>query len=264
MKSKTRKWRRRLKIFLVLLAVLTLCFLVIFPGRQRAIAFTLATGVGMEDLQNRIDEMEEKAIRRESFSEDDREFIRSLYTCFYKGGRLSVVIRQSGRMMEHYLNGSGEDLEVSPRIFVKSGPVKNQLFTLITQCLHDRDTPEGIQDQYSSPVFYMGDAKFPDAFVGLYFGRIFLRPGKQQNGKIAFHVRAECPWEWPSYPSLFEKYGDYHAQCFPLPNVRSLIAGPDACLRIDDGLGAHLAVLGMAEPFLVWSEWTVELPSAVR
>ena len=66
------------------------------------------------------------------------------------------------------------------------------------------------------------------------------------------------PWQWPSYESLYEKYGDYHAQCFPLPNARSVRQGSRYYLWMDDGLGEHLAQIGLAKPFLAWSAWDEE------
>lgn len=49
-----------------------------------------------------------------------------------------------------------------------------------------------------------------------------------------------------------------------MPNARSLIQGPDCCLRMDDGLGGHLSVIGIAKPFLVYSEWDEALPREKR
>jgi hypothetical protein len=77
---------------------------------------------------------------------------------------------------------------------------------------------------------------------------------------LAIQWRAEVPWRWPTYEYLRRTYGDYHAWCFPLPNARSLMFGSKYCLRIDDGLGEHLVKLGLAKPFLVYSEWEEESP----
>jgi hypothetical protein len=63
------------------------------------------------------------------------------------------------------------------------------------------------------------------------------------------------PWQWPSYESLYAEYGDYHAQCFSLPNALSVLLGPRFCLRMDDGLGEYLAQIGLAKSFMVRSEW---------
>jgi hypothetical protein len=63
------------------------------------------------------------------------------------------------------------------------------------------------------------------------------------------------PWGWPSYASLKTKYGDAHAESFPLPNLKSALFGREHSLVVDNGLGEYLVQLGLAKPFLAFSEW---------
>jgi hypothetical protein len=242
-----------------MVGILVVAFLIYFPGRQTPIALTLATGIGVNSLQARVDQMEEKAINGKDFTGSDKRFLRNLYTCFAKGGRLTVVLRQSSQMMRRYLSSSGEDLRTNPRVFINSAPVRHQMTLIKEQIMKDIRGSEEVKESYPSDTFYMGDPKFFDSFVGLYFGRVIATQDRPADGKLTIRWRAECPWEWPSYASLFEKYGEHHAQCFPLPNALSVLLSPQHCLRIDDGLGGHLVTLGIAKPFLVWSEWTEEI-----
>jgi len=255
-KPKRKRLRRFARILLGIVAFMVVAFLIYFPGQQTPIAFTLATGIGVKGLQVRVDQMEDKAIHGDDFTDDDKKFIRNLYTCFAKGGRLTIVLRQSGQIMNHYLSQSGEDLKVNPRIFVKSWSVQNQMTKLREQIMRDLRVSEEIRKSYFSDAFHMGDPEFYDSRVGLYFGQIIATPDKSAEDNIVIHWRAECPWQWPSYESLFEKYGSYHAENFPLPNYLSMVSGPQYCLRIDNGLGGYLETLGIAKPFLVWSEWS--------
>ena len=121
-----------------------------------------------------------------------------------------------------------------------------------------------VDETYSSQTFYMGDPEFLNAHVGLYFGSVVARPHVTKEGTVALHWRAEVPWKWPSYASLHDKYGDYHAQCFPIPNARSWLQGPQYCLRMDDGSGGYLAEIGLAKPFLVYSEWEEKIKPPAR
>lgn len=251
---------RALKIAGGLVAVLVVGLLIYFPGRQTIMAFTLATGIGVSGLQERVDLLEEKAIAGASFSEDETRFLSDLYLCFAKGGRLTVVLRQSSDMMFRYLSCSGEDLKTEPRIFVGSKPVREQLAQLRERIRADEASAERLKESYESPVFYMGDPKFFDSFVGLYYGRVIAAPKKSKDGRRYIQWRAECPWEWPSYDDMFEKYGKHHAQTFALPNLLGIIGGRDYCLQLDDGLGGQLAELGIAKSFLVYAEWTEEIP----
>jgi len=199
--------------------------------------------------------LESKAIGGMPLTEDDKSFLSNLYSCFSKGGQLTIAFRQSGQFMGHYLSKSGDDLRTAPRIFLNSRPVQESLQSLKQRIMADLAERGRADESYSSPTFYMGDPEFPDAHVGLYFGRVIARPHVTKEGTLALQWRAEAPWTWPSYASLHDKYGNYHAQCFPIPNARSWLQGSRYSLRMDDGLGGYLAEIGLAKPFLVYSEW---------
>jgi hypothetical protein len=89
---------------------------------------------------------------------------------------------------------------------------------------------------------------------------LHVSPRAVQPDAVVLAWRAEVPWTWPTYEELFQKYGNYHAQCFVLPNARSLIQGPKYALHMDDGLGGYLAIIGIAKPFLAYTEWEETLP----
>jgi hypothetical protein len=250
-----RIFRRLLAGLSVLAVVLIVSYLIYFPGRQGRLAFVLATGLGVSGLQEQVDRLEAKAIGGEPFSEEDKQFLSDLYTCFAKGGKLTVTLRQSGRMMDRYLSGTGEALRTEPRIFLNSRKVAEQINRLKRQIAEDLPAKDGPAEEYSTGTFYMGDPDFLESMTGLYYGHLSVRPQAAGDGTLTLRWRAEVPWQWPSYESLFEKHGDYHAQCFPLPNARSWLQGAKYCLRIDDGLGEHLSRIGLAKPFLVYSEW---------
>ncbi len=260
--KKLRVWMKRVVVICVALAVLLVTALLIyFPGRQFIIAFTLGTGLGVNGLQQRVDVLEEKAIHDEAFTDDEKAFLKDLYTCLAKGGRLVVVYRQTGGMMERYLSMSGEDLYTDPRVFKGSRPAQDEVERL-TEVLMADHRGDGMKPSYTSPRFDMGDPTFPDAVAGLYYGTLTVRPERTAEGNITLHWLAEVPWVWPDYESIYAEYGRYHARSFPLPNARSLLQGPRYCLYLDDGLGAHLENLGLAKSFLVYSQWdeVIEVP----
>lgn len=257
MKKWTSRLKRCIKIGLWLSIFVLIGLLIYFPGRQTPIAFSLATGIGVDRLQSRVDQMEDKAIRGEEFTAEDKRFLNNLYTCFAKGGRLTFVLRQTSQMMRQYLSCSGEDLQTSPRIFVNSRPVQGQMLSLKDKIALDVGSGQ-VNDTYASGMFYMGDPEFLESKTGLHFGELFAYPKLSTDGELTIRWRAECPWEWPSYESQLRKYGNRSHWCFPLPNARSVLFGRKHALRIDDGLGGHLVELGLAKPFLVWSEWEDE------
>jgi hypothetical protein len=238
-------------------------FLIYFPGRQSLLAFTLGTGIGVTSLQTQVAQLEDKAVKGQELSLAEKRFLLDLYNCFAKGGAL--VAPQSSKMMHRYLSRTGEPLAVRPELFARSAPVRVAMAELRKKVLEDLDSGRA-RDRYSSDTFFMGDPKYFDAYVGLYYGRLHVSPRKVERDSLVLSWRAEVPWSWPTYAELFQKYGDYHAQSFPIPNARSVLQGPKYCLRMDDGLGGHLSTIGIAKPFLAYSEWeeTLSRSGAMR
>ena len=145
-----------------LFGMAAVAFLIYFPGRQSLLALTLASGIGIDGLQARVDALEQKAIDGRPFTVADRVFLRDLYTCFAKGARLTYVLRQSSQLMGHYLSRAGESLQIEPRIFFGSGDVREQMDRLrrrVVEDLQARGTPA---EEYASGTFHMGQPELFD------------------------------------------------------------------------------------------------------
>lgn len=245
-----------LKILVIATLLLAALYFVIFPGRQATMAFTLASGIGLPRMQAQVDRLEAMAIKGAQFSATDKRYLRDLYTCLAKGGRLTIVIRQTGAIMAHYLSGKGTPYKTGPRIFVKNKKVQKEMASLekkVTDHIKKKGKPEA---EYKSLIFYMPDPSCIDSVFGLYYGRLILHPVVRQDGHITLKWRAEVPWEWPTYESQIKEYRNPHAKYSPLPNAQYLLNRKAQRLKIDDGLGEYLVRLGLAKPFLLYSEWT--------
>ena len=209
-------------------------------------------------LQRRIDLLEDKAIRRGRFSDVERDFLLDFYATLATGGKLLLVTRQTGKLMDHYLAGSGTDYPLEPEIFTTNTRVQRRAALLQKQAL---GTPCVDGRRLSSGVFSMPDASNVDSVFGLYFGTLYVTQHRMPEGGCDLRFRAEVPWVWPSYPSLRQKYGDPHAESFPLPNLKSLFFGRRYALFVDNGLGHQLEELGLAKSFLAFAEWPAEQSS---
>ena len=240
-------------VVLCLVIAATIALRLYFPGEQASIALRLATGIGIPYLQTRIDGLEEKAVDGDAFTKEDRTFLTDFYTCLAKGAKLTLILGQSGTLMQHYLDGSGEPLELRKGIFTGNWKVRKRMKALRERIRKDA-RGDKLEKSYSSGTFHMPHASVPDSVFGLYHGTIEARPRKS-NGRIEVTWRAEVPWQWPSYASLEKKYGDPHAESFPLPNPLCILLGLDHALYVDNGLGEHLVKIGLAEPFLAYAEW---------
>lgn len=245
--------RRGVRWFLCLLTVALCALLYAFPGQRFGIAFTLATGFGRERLQQQIDLLEEQAVHHRPFADADRTFLTDFYATLATGGKLLIVARQTGKMMDHYLAASGKDYRLEPEIFTGNQKVQRQAAQLTKQL---RGTPCIAGKHLSSGTFYMPDSSKIDSIFGLYYGSLQVTQQPGPSGECGLRWRAEVPWVWPSYASIQQKYGTPHAESFPLPNLQALLFGQDRSLFVDNGLGHHLEELGLAKSFLAFSEWT--------
>ena len=215
-------------------------------------AFTLGSGIGTAELQTRIDTLEEQAVGRRSFSAEDRAFLSDFYRTLATGAKLSILVRQTGGLMDHYLDGSGAEYRLAPEIFRDNTKVQAQLAVLRKRALGQ---PCAGVVRVASPTFYMPDASQVDSVFGLYHGNIVLTRRLNPSGQCVSRVRAEVPWNWPSYVSVKQKYGSPHAESFPLPNLKALALGKQNALFVDNGLGEYLVQLGLARSFLAFAEW---------
>lgn len=230
---------------------LFLALAIYFPGAQLPIALTLATGIQGSTLQANIDLCEAKAIEGDEFTDEEITFLRNLYTCLYKGARLTLILPEVSNMMEHYLAQSGEPLEVDASIFNTNTKVTNKMKTMKAEMI----VSDPLLPSYQSETFYMPDFSNIDSVFGLYYGTLIAEPTRVGE-TLQINWRAEVPWEWPSYQSLTEKHGDPHAESFPIPNASCLIGGINGAIFIDNGLGEHITHLGLAKSFTVFAEWS--------
>lgn len=80
--------RRALKWLGIALSLIAVGLVVVFPGARLPLAFTVATGLGRDALQTRIDAIERKAIRRQGLTEDDRDFLVDFHSTLATGAKL--------------------------------------------------------------------------------------------------------------------------------------------------------------------------------
>jgi hypothetical protein len=236
-----------------------------FPGQQLGMAWTLGTGRGIEAVQARTNAIERQILRGKSVSVQDQRYLVDLYSAMATGGRHLPPIRQSGRLMQHYLDASGKPLEVDSRLFLGSRVVLKQTAKLRQQARKraalTRGAVVGLDRYQWSPQFYMASSSDPDSFFGLYWGRIGYRSQIDSSGKrLHLHWRAEVDWRWPRYAELRRKYGKAREEVVPIPNVRAVVYGKKYALRLSNGLGGYLEEAGFARSFLAYAEWDEVVP----
>jgi len=246
---------RRASIYLSLFISSFLLWVSVFPGNRATIAFILFTGVGRDQLQRAVDQVEQIAIEKKELSKTQRLFLVDLYRTLATGGKLSVFARQAGALMDHYLGKSGEDYKLDERIFKANKNVQTRLDLLRAKVTESQCLDLG---EIESESFYMPHYSSPDSVFALYHGKVYVS-SKMFNGNCRLNWRAEVPWIWPSYDSLITKYGTPHGESFPIPNLRAFFVDIRHSLYIDNGLGHYLETVGLANSFLAYASWDEEL-----
>ena len=104
--------------------------LITFPGRQAPLALTLTTGWNMPALQARIDALEEAVIHDQPLAEDDPAFLKRLYTTGRKIGSLTRAAPQTARLLQRWLDATGDDLQLPGRFFLTSRRVRDRMDAL--------------------------------------------------------------------------------------------------------------------------------------
>ncbi len=242
---------RKSAVFLSLLVLFPFLWLTVFPGNRSSIAFVLLTGLGRDKLQLAVDRVEADAIEQKHLSDKQRLFLVDLYRTLATGGRLSVFARQSGALMDHYLDKSGEDYQLQASIFTTNKNVQEQANLLRLKVLDSGCRELG---RYESESFYMPHHSSPDSVFALYHGTVSVS-NKLLGGECRMVWRAEVPWVWPSYESLQKKYGTPHGESFPIPNLRAFFFDISDSVYIDNGLGHYLETAGLAKSFLAYGTW---------
>ena len=244
---------KRVLLTLSAIGCLLLCAtLLIFPGNRAWIAVTLGTGVGMPELQARVSRLEAEAFEGQALGVDDREFLVDLYPTMATGGRLSVVMSDAGRLLDHYLDGTGRPYGLEPEIFLSSRNVRGEMTALRERV---GDAGCGAPGPHLSERFYMPDTRDLDSRFGLYWGTLEVTSAARSDDQCDLTWTARVPWVWPSFASLKTSSGKRRAENNVIPNLLSLTFGREHGLKIDNALGGHLVTMMLAKPFTSQATW---------
>lgn len=245
---------KRTRLKTVIAAILLASYLLYFPGIKSFYAFAIGSGIGLTNVQKKINELEDRAISKSDFSEEDKIFLSHIYRTLALGARLTIIIGQTADLMDHYLNASGAPLQINPNIFRNNVRVQ-EMMKLLKAKAEEQLKLGKTAITLTSEKFYMPHPSSIDSIFGLYWGTLQLNARYTDNHNLLLKWRAEVPWEWPSYESIRAKYRTAHAETFPIPNLLSLFLGNQFALRIDNGLGEYLTKIGLAKSFLAFADW---------
>ena len=234
------------KSSLSLLLVLTLIF-VLSPNAR--LAFSIGTGIGIEPIQQKIESIQQRAIDGQ-IAETDLIFLSEFYRTLAYGAQATLILPLSSKLMHHYLDGSGNAVDVSEKHFLQSSPFAKRFEPIrreIAQICEVGLTRE-------SERFDMGDGKPWDSHFALYFGR-FSGTVIREDSKFFIEWSVLMPWKWPDYQDIKKTHGTYFKEIVPIPNLLSL-AGVGEHLWLPNALGGEIENYGIAKRFNVTATWS--------
>ena len=240
-------------IFLLLLIAITIFFV---PTLNTA--FIIGTGLGLNSIQSRVNQIADKAIHGKPISSEDKEWFRHLYGTMAWGASLTVVLpryyrlTESARLMKHFLEGSGEATYIDVDLFKGNHRIIKQQKGLRSKLKKVCDSGK----KFSTAPHDFGGYDLMDAHFALYFG--ILTGERISDERIVWTV--SMPWDWPDYNDLRKSYGKSFdkKEIFPIPNMLSIIKRGRP-LMLPNGLGGELENWNLAKAFDTETRWTETL-----
>lgn len=210
-------------------------------------AFSIGTGFGLSKIQENINQIQSRAINKK-INDKDKQFLSRLYSTLSVGAFFTFILPESSRLTWHYLYGEGSKTSIDKKLFIESTRVIKRMDKL--KLADKKNCNVGFSQK--SDEFDMGHIKPLDAHFTLYFGTITL----DRLNKDTIQWTVNMPWKFPTYQSLYSKYGSYYREQPHLPNALSLL-GLGKPLVLPNGLGGELELQGLAKSFdtvTVWEE----------
>ncbi|MBN1799689.1 MAG: hypothetical protein JW822_14025 [Spirochaetales bacterium] len=214
-------------------------------------AYKLATG-DFSELQHRVDLLEQKAIEKQQFTHEEKEFLKDLYGSLVFGGRL-LGYKEAANMLDRYLKASGAPLKIAESIYRENKKVQ-QVMQKITVCIKRDILQKTIKSSYTSEAIVVEHKENPRLF---YFSNVFVLQAKPVKIAEDYYIvkwRVELTARFPSYDEQKQRYGVYKYFRTPF-NTNS----QGQIFTIDDGLSHYLCVVGLAKEFIYYAEWITDL-----
>ncbi|RPJ07805.1 MAG: hypothetical protein EHM28_05995 [Spirochaetaceae bacterium] len=239
--------KRRTTILTIIILVLLLIPAILLIRHMTAIRIAMGD---IEEIQARIDLLEEKALTRKDFSADDKAFLSTIYDAFIFGGSV-MGYGEASAMLARYMENTGKPLEVDSRAFRENSKVKTEVQALFNQIKSDFSTIRSSSREYSSSRILIAPVDDPRLFYLANYFIVKAKPETAEPGKCTITFRVDLSCSFVSYQTQITRFGDPKRFHTPFP---SLV--PGKVLAVDDGLSQHLVTINMAKEFPYYAEWS--------
>jgi hypothetical protein len=245
--------------------------------RKVGLGYYLATG-DADDIQKEIDRLTTKARNNQTFIADEKSFLVDLYEWIATGGRWKWLassptgydkgLWEAGELLEHYLDGEGEKLEIDSGIYENSVIVKYAAAEMKKVIAADLVKPGKIRNSgeiWSTHVLKpknFGDATTKGQILtgGVLLaeqGNVRLKYANNRfvlksfsnasPGGVTTRWRIDDVWDYNSFAEQRKQKRN---------DVTHLPLRGGKVLKLPDGLSHYLTEIGVAQEFAFYAEWT--------
>jgi hypothetical protein len=237
------------------------------------IPFSLGTG-DVKEIQAEVDRLTRKARKRESFTDTEKEFLKSLYGWIAWGG-LAKWYPEASHLLRHYLNGNGSPLQIDAYVYRSSvivkyavgeikkvivadiqksgtirnggtlaspGLLKNTPRSFAVQCSQGAIVDNGyLMAEQNNKRLKNADNRFPLISISMILMKSPIR--------VKTDWQIESKWDYESFENQRKRNLNLVTE-LPLPGGSKL--------QLPDGLSQYLEVLNIARSYKYTAEWTEE------
>jgi len=237
------------------------------------IPFSLGTG-DIEEIQDEINRLTKKAKSKEQFFQEEKDFLKALYSWIAWGGLLKWY-PEASKLLRHYLNGNGQRLQINEKVYKTSVIVKYAVGEIKKIICRDvnfngtirnngeipsvgtlQDLKRGGHEQNTKGTIRNGgyllaeqensrlknaDNQFPLESTSVIKS---LNPVKI---KTRWYI--ESIWDYDSFETQKKAKKNLVTE-LPLPHGKKL--------KLPDGLSHYLTQIGLAQKYFYFAEWTEE------
>jgi hypothetical protein len=239
--------------------------------RKVGLGYELAIG-DVDEIQKEVDRLTKKARNNEAFTESEKAFLEDLYEWIALGGR-GKGLWEAGKLLNHYLHGDGETLEIDSGIYENSVIVQYAMAELKKVIAADISKTGKIRNNgviWSTHVLKEKNFGDPKAKGQILAGGVLLAEqsnSRLKNANNRFVLRSSSKAETgasktqPKITTIWriEDTWDYNSFAEQKNQKRNdvthLPLRGGKVLKLPDGLSWYLTELKIAKEFTFYSEW---------
>lgn len=218
-------------------------------------------------LQNTIDYLTCKGKQGKKFSNDEKEFMKELFEAMWWGGKYRGYA-EAAKLANHYVNGGGKSLRITPDVYKKSIIVSDTMVALKayikersannkTIASIKTNNPDFLQSDYALPL--KRGKRSPNRQGYIIHNGVLLAEqfnGRLKNTDNRFYLNVNTTKGSNNvFVSRWSVKSIYDYEPFEKSDITDLDLTMEFVLKLPDGLSHYLTTIGVAKAFKYSASW---------